>query len=119
MSIFSLLTLPSISPSLHFLSPPSTVEPSFTSSCHQFYRLFPPPSAHSNPKLLKPSHRSRFGEALSVYDSDDEDELAKAAATEVVEGSNSSSSLANDDEGDDDDDDVPWFNDDVSLLNFM
>ncbi|KAL2932581.1 Transcription termination factor MTERF9 chloroplastic [Bienertia sinuspersici] len=101
MSIFTSFTLPSISPYLHFLPPSSIVEAPITCS-QQFNRLISPPSAHSNPRILKPNRRSQFSEALSVFDSDDEDDNE-----EVLDGSNSSSSLAIDD-----DDGIPWFNDD-------
>lgn len=41
--------------------------------------------AHSNPKIINPKKKSRYGQTLSPYDSDEEEEL--------------------DDESDDDDDD--------------
>lgn len=108
MSIFSSFSLFSISPHLHFLSPPAIVEAPFISYNH-YYRLLTPPSAHSNPKLLKSNRRSRFGEALSAFHHDDDDE------DEVMEDSNLSSVVVDgdkDDKDDDDDDGVPWFNDD-------
>ncbi|XP_021739559.1 transcription termination factor MTERF9, chloroplastic-like [Chenopodium quinoa] len=107
MAIFSHFTLTSTSPYLHFLSPPAIVEPPFIFS-PQFHRLIIPPSAHSNPKLLKPNRRSPFGEPLPVYDSDEEDE--DDDEVEVLEDSNSCSGVVIDNV--DDDDGVPWLNDD-------
>ncbi|XP_068486267.1 transcription termination factor MTERF9, chloroplastic isoform X2 [Phaseolus vulgaris] len=54
-------------------------------------------AAHSNPNILKTNRRSKYGEALSLYDSDDEDE-------EMDEEEE-------DDEDDDDDDDDDWLSD--------
>ncbi|KAK7299960.1 hypothetical protein RJT34_10791 [Clitoria ternatea] len=52
-------------------------------------------AAHSNPRILKSNRRSRFGEALSLYDSDEDDE-------ELEE---------QEDDDDDDDDDDDWLSD--------
>ncbi|KAG2333178.1 hypothetical protein Bca52824_004358 [Brassica carinata] len=50
--------------------------------------------AHSNPKIINPKKKSRYGQTLSPYDSDEEEEL--------------------DDESDDDDDDDWLLNDDFA-----
>ncbi|XP_057540519.1 transcription termination factor MTERF9, chloroplastic isoform X2 [Amaranthus tricolor] len=102
MSTFYPFPLPSISPYLHFLSPSSSiVEPPFFSGPH-FHLLISPPSAHSNPTLLKPNRRSQFGDPISTFDDDEEEE-----EDEIVEDSNSNSCLDDDDGGG-----IPWFNDD-------
>lgn len=58
-------------------------------------RRFVALSTHSNPRILKRNRKSRFGETLSPYDSDEED------------------SFEFDEEEDDDEDEDDWF-DDVS-----
>ncbi|XP_020206551.1 transcription termination factor MTERF9, chloroplastic isoform X2 [Cajanus cajan] len=50
-------------------------------------------AAHSNPKILKTNRKSRYGEALSLYDSDEDDEET------------------DEDDDDDDDDDADWLSD--------
>jgi len=56
-------------------------------------------AAHSNPNILKTNRRSKYGEALSLYDSDDEDE-------EMDE-----------EEEDDEDDDDDWLSDVSCVLS--
>ncbi|GAB4846015.1 hypothetical protein Ancab_025020 [Ancistrocladus abbreviatus] len=60
-------------------------------------RFLAPPFAHSNPKILKTNRRSRYGEPLSVYDSDGEEK------NDGVDG----------EEDDEDDDDIDWFSDNI------
>ncbi|KAK4787774.1 hypothetical protein SAY86_011607 [Trapa natans] len=81
-------------PSPHFLAPTSLPHPGRTreeggrrgSGSRRFVAL----STHSNPRILKPNKKSRFGQTMSPYDSDD------------VDGSET------DEDEDEDEDD--WFN---------
>ncbi|GMH05793.1 hypothetical protein Nepgr_007633 [Nepenthes gracilis] len=52
------------------------------------------PSAHSNSRILKNNRRSRYGQALSVYDSDEEDDESFGGEGE---------------EDDDEDEEIDWF----------
>ncbi|KAL9224916.1 hypothetical protein vseg_000896 [Gypsophila vaccaria] len=97
VSPHSLLLLPHC-----FLYPPPSYSAVLDSSA-EFGRLVLV-AAHSNQKLLKPNRRSQYGEAVSVYESDDE----AASAVLVVDEVNGS----RDDVNDDVDEDVSWFNDD-------
>lgn len=54
-------------------------------------------STHSNPRILKPNRKSRFGETLSPYDSDEEDSFE----------------FDEEEDDDEDEDEDDWF-DDVS-----
>lgn len=59
-------------------------------------------AAHSNPRILKTNRKSRFGEALSLYDSDEDDE-----------------EMDDDDENDDDDEDDNWLSDVSSVISLF
>ncbi|RDX79403.1 Transcription termination factor MTERF9, chloroplastic, partial [Mucuna pruriens] len=52
-------------------------------------------AAHSNPKILKTNRKSRYGEALSLYDSDEDDE-----------------EIDDDDDDEEDEDEDDWLSDD-------
>jgi len=54
-------------------------------------------AAHSNPNILKTNRKSKYGEPLSLYDSDEDDEEM-------------------DEDEDDEDDDDDWLSDDVSCV---
>lgn len=74
-----------------------TVQPLSTLALHSHSQRFVVLSTHSNHKILKPNRRSRYGQALSPFDSDDEevdDEAEEEDDDDVAEDDSSSPNVS-------------------------
>lgn len=74
-SLYPFNTIPhsSSSSSLGVYGSQLTVQPLSNLASHSHSQRFVVLSTHSNHKILKPNRRSRYGQALSPFDSDEEE----------------------------------------------